>query len=395
MALSKKPVYALSADPITYGHINIIERAVAMFGSLVVAIGDNPRKQYVFKKEERVALTKKALYPKFQGAVEVASFDGLLVDYAYQNNISTIIRGIRGPEDARFEKNLQDVNKSQQLGIDACFLYADKEKAHISSSAVRELLHNTGDIVGYVPLCVKQALEVRLKNRNVIGLTGEIGAGKSHIAKILKESYPSINNIEVDQIGRDILSQRDAPLFYALRQDLLKAIPELKSAIIDAKNIFFNPKILGNIIFGSTDLLNIFNKLTYDVFLWCIKKEINKTSGFAVINSALLVESSLLPYCNNNVIIVSANDDLRIKRLRERNYSDAQIQMRMSSQLSTDVKRSYIKSAIQKDNFGEYWEIRNDDLPTKEIAETLVSILRGANGSEFSLISFPQAKSES
>src|SRR6478735_5475633 len=96
-----RAIYAFSGDPITFGHLDIIERAAKIFDELIVAIGVNPSKKYLFTLEERAQMAKAATahIPNSK----VIYFYGLLVDYAYENNISTIIRGLRNSEDFNFE----------------------------------------------------------------------------------------------------------------------------------------------------------------------------------------------------------------------------------------------------------------------------------------------------
>ena len=98
---NKKAIYGFSGDPITYGHIDIIKRALKVFGELIIGIGVNPAKKYFFNLEERRVIAERSL----QGlsGVTVIAFKGLLVDYAYENNIGTIIRGVRNSEDLNYE----------------------------------------------------------------------------------------------------------------------------------------------------------------------------------------------------------------------------------------------------------------------------------------------------
>src|SRR6476659_3693204 len=121
----RKAIYAFSGDPITFGHLDIIERAAKVFDELVVAIGVNPAKKYLFTLEERTALAKKATchIPN----IKVVYFKGLLVDYAYENNIQTIIRGLRNSEDFNFELMFHQVGESQKVNIDTFFIPSRQE----------------------------------------------------------------------------------------------------------------------------------------------------------------------------------------------------------------------------------------------------------------------------
>ena len=111
-----KALYALSGDPITRGHIHIIERAAKLFTELTVGIGINPAKKYLFALEERLELAKVAL--SAYKNVKVVAFRGLLVDYAYENNISVIVRGLRNSDDFTMEFMLHQIGESQKMNSD-------------------------------------------------------------------------------------------------------------------------------------------------------------------------------------------------------------------------------------------------------------------------------------
>ena len=175
--MTKKAMYAFSGDPITYGHIDIIARASSAFDHVVAGIGANPDKKYMFNLEERTEMAKRSL-TRFKN-VEVASFQGLLVDYAYEQGIEVIVKGVRNAADFDYENVLHEVGVSQKLGIDTHILFARPELAHVSSSAVKSIQKEQGLIHEYVPLYVKQCLEARMSEQYIVGVTGEIGAGKS------------------------------------------------------------------------------------------------------------------------------------------------------------------------------------------------------------------------
>ena len=104
-----KAVYALSADPITFGHINIVERSAKIFDEVFVAIGDNPAKKYLFTKEERTKMAQISL--AHLPNVQVTSFDGLLIDFAHENDISVMVRGIRNTNDMEYEYNYDETKE--------------------------------------------------------------------------------------------------------------------------------------------------------------------------------------------------------------------------------------------------------------------------------------------
>jgi len=345
-----RAIYAFSGDPITYGHINIIKRAAEAFPGLVVAIGVNPDKIYTFTLEERRIMASLALgsIPN----VHVTAFEGLLVDFAYEQDISVIIKGVRNAADFNYERTLHQVGESQKLGIDTHILFADPTLAHISSKAVKQIYKNNyGDIHEFVPLYVKQMIERKLSNQLFIGVTGEIASGKStfcYIATSLKGS--KIHNIDMDVIAHDILSARTRgePLYRRVR---LQIIEEFGKEIVgDNKEI--SRKVLGDIVFRDKEKMEILNDLLRTPILVRFKREIANKEGIILVNSALLAEADMLYLCNNNVILTKVDDEVKRKRLKERGLDDKQIDDRLSCQYSFSEKRRRIAQQIALDNHG-------------------------------------------
>lgn len=144
-----------SFDPITVGHLDIIERAHALFGEVVVAIGNNSTKNYLFSFDERVALVRGATGGL--GGVTVEGMDGLLVDFCRERGIGAVVKGIRFGADFDFE--LQQAHMNQDLGgIDTVLLPAAKEHVTLSSTIIRQVHNLGGDVSAYVPANVAGAL---------------------------------------------------------------------------------------------------------------------------------------------------------------------------------------------------------------------------------------------
>ena len=210
-----RAVLALSGDPITNGHLDVINRASSIFDELIVAIGINPDKKYTFNLEERTELTRDAIS---NFSIKVISFTGLLIDFAKLNNVDVIIRSIRNVTDYNYEQMLNDINRSQELGIETTTLFAKQNLTHISSSAVKELQKHHGDVSNYVPVNVKDALERKISNQVLIGITGGIACGKSFVTKTIMQFINinnrlklDVHNIDLDQISREILTRAKDP----------------------------------------------------------------------------------------------------------------------------------------------------------------------------------------
>lgn len=147
-----KAVFPGSFDPITLGHVDIIERALPLFDSVILAIGVNTDKKYMFSLEDRV----KFLEETFAGEekIKVMTYEGLTVDFCKKEGANYILRGLRNAIDLEFEKTIGQTNY-KMAGIDTMFLIASSGKGHISSTVVRDVRKNGGDFSFMVPEAVK------------------------------------------------------------------------------------------------------------------------------------------------------------------------------------------------------------------------------------------------
>ena len=152
-------IYPGTFDPITNGHLDLIERGARLVGRLVVAVLRNERKQPLFSVNERVEMLREVVsgIPN----VEVDFFDGLLVDYATQKNATLIFRGIRAISDYEHELQMALMNRRLRPDIDTVFMLSGEAHSFISSHLVKEVIRLGGDIAGLVP----PAVEIRLRNR--------------------------------------------------------------------------------------------------------------------------------------------------------------------------------------------------------------------------------------
>jgi pantetheine-phosphate adenylyltransferase len=151
----KKAIFPGSFDPITLGHVDIINRALPLFAEIIIAVGVNTEKSYLFSLEERVSFIKKhyANEPK----VRVETYTGLTIDFCKKLNIHFILRGLRNPADFEFEKAIAQTNRKLST-VETVFLLTSADTSFISSSIVRDVLRNGGDISGFVPESVPKKL---------------------------------------------------------------------------------------------------------------------------------------------------------------------------------------------------------------------------------------------
>ena len=159
----KKAIYPGSFDPVTLGHLDIIKRSAALVDHLIVGVLNNNTKTPLFSVDERVNMLKEVT--KDIPNVEVLSFSGLLVDFARQHEVQTIIRGLRAVTDFEYELQWAQANRAVRPHLDTLFLVTNVEYSYLSSSAVRELARYHGDVSLFVPPYVEQKLDEKLDSK--------------------------------------------------------------------------------------------------------------------------------------------------------------------------------------------------------------------------------------
>lgn len=152
----KKAIYPGSFDPVTYGHIDIIKRAAQIFDEITVSVLINQSKHSLFSIDERVKMLEEVT--KEFGNVKVASFNGLLIDYAKEVGANVIIRGLRAITDFEYELQLSQTNRKLLDTVDTVFLTTSLDYAYLSSSIVKDVASYGGDISKFVPPCVAQKI---------------------------------------------------------------------------------------------------------------------------------------------------------------------------------------------------------------------------------------------
>jgi pantetheine-phosphate adenylyltransferase len=157
--MSKTALFPGSFDPVTNGHIDLLERATHLFDRIVVTIAVNPAKKAIFSGEERAELIRNSIEGKpWAGQVEIDLFTGLLIDYARQRGIRFLIRGVRQLSDFEYEFRMALTNRRLSPDIDTVFLMPDEQLNFISASLVRDVAYWGGDLSSFVPDVVAKAL---------------------------------------------------------------------------------------------------------------------------------------------------------------------------------------------------------------------------------------------
>jgi pantetheine-phosphate adenylyltransferase len=156
-------VYPGSFDPLTNGHLNIIERGTKVFDKLVVAVATNVKKTPLFSVEERMQMIRQAVEP-LKKVIEIDTFDGLLVDYAVKRSATAILRGLRAISDFEFEFQMAHMNRRLHPEIETVFMMTGEDHFYVSSQIVREVASFGGNLHGLVPAHVEKRLKERFKS---------------------------------------------------------------------------------------------------------------------------------------------------------------------------------------------------------------------------------------
>lgn len=157
----RRAIYPGSFDPVTNGHLDVIERARKLFDEVIVAVAHNDQKHPLFSLEERIELLRATV----DGAknVEIAPMDGLLVNFAIARKATAVIRGLRAISDFEFEFQMALMNRKLESSVETIFLMPKEEYTYLSSRIVKEIARLGGDVTGFVPARVAEALARKLK----------------------------------------------------------------------------------------------------------------------------------------------------------------------------------------------------------------------------------------
>jgi pantetheine-phosphate adenylyltransferase len=154
----KTAVYPGTFDPVTFGHVDLLERAARVFDRVVVAIAESPSKEPLFSLQERIALTQVSISPEINN-IEVVGFDNLLADFVQQIDAGVILRGLRAVSDFEYEFQLASMNRHLAAEVETLFMTPAEEYSFISSSLVKEIARLDGNVSRFVSGHVLAALK--------------------------------------------------------------------------------------------------------------------------------------------------------------------------------------------------------------------------------------------
>lgn len=157
----KRGIYPGTFDPITNGHLDIVQRGLRIFDEIIIAVAPSPKKQPLFTLEERLRMIRESV--KGRGRIEVEAFNGLLVEYAKSRGGAAIIRGLRAVSDFEYELQLALMNRRLDMSVETVFMMPSEEYSFLTSTIVKEAASFGGSVKGLVPPMIEKALNERFR----------------------------------------------------------------------------------------------------------------------------------------------------------------------------------------------------------------------------------------
>ena len=371
----KTALFPLSGDPFHNGHYDIIHRAATyLFDKVHVGIGINARKKPIFTIEERLAMARHCLAPLQN--VEVSSYDGLLVDHAYRVGASSVLRSIRNNNDFEFELTLDTAGKTQGVYIETTSLFANPALNQVSSTMIKEIQANNGDLQGYITPHVKQRLEDRMSGQYFVGLTGEMGSGKSYVGKQFEQFAQQVgiklHNIEYDHLSHRIHARTDSPHYIQTRDQIRQAFGDS----VMNPDCTTNRKALGKIVFHNPDAMNRLDEIMKVPLHLEARTAMQGKKGIVLLNAATLGEANMGFKCNYNTVLVQVDSPTQHERLIVRGTPEEMIEPAKALQWSFEQKKAALEEGIKQHRHGQLWFINNSrSAPAEGIRNTFDAIV--------------------
>lgn len=400
-----KALIAGSFDPITNGHLDIIARASKMFSEVFVVVGNNSAKKYTFESKKRKSLVYSAVMHAGHRNVHVMEFEGLLAQFMYHHNVNVLVRGVRNTTDFQEELTLAHVNKDLK-GIETIFLPTAPELANVSSSMVKAIVKEHGNVEQYVPMEVKYELDRVVGGNVYVGIVGGIGAGKSKFCEDLVKEMDDIPrpgdsefhfnmnadnlkldrvfHINLDKLGHAILNGTE-PFSLHVKEMLISYFGKE----ILAEDMTIDRKKLGAIVFSNPRQLAVLNEIMKKPLEHLLYEEIRSISALYpkrkrtfLIEGAMLESGGWLPFVDGHAIQIVCDKEVRRKRIASRdNLSPEAIESRISAQVDPELQWKVLEEKISGYGYGYYSQIDTStgeySTPIKTVKNILKSELWG------------------
>ncbi len=381
----KKGLFGFSADPITLGHLDVIQKSLEHCEKLVVLVANNPKKkaEYTFSLEERDALTRatiETLPHELQTRITVITTPGLLIDVYLTEDCDVIVRGIRNSHDELFENEQRSLYTVMLPTLSDRFLYIEANPVYsaISSSWVKELVRSHVDVSALVPLVVKAALEFRIHEQKFIGVTGPIASGKTTAARALVNHLTNLSidahHIAIDDLVR-ALYEEDSLGAQAVRNQI---IARFGQDIAEHNNTAINTHALTRALFSGTpetvaEHRAFLETLTAPHVMRLFRNAVHGKSGFFFVEWSDYVSQNLLPLVNNTVILIDTDDDTRAHYATQRGIEPELFAAINNTQRTTAEMHTFIQHAHTAGTHGRCI-VMNQETPEDAVIEHILSI---------------------
>jgi len=355
----------LSADPITFGHLDLIAHASRACDAVIVFIGNSDDKlgRYSFTLHERVAMAERAVQSAGFTNVRVIGSSGLLADVYLREGCDVIFRGVRTSADRSGDEAqmaLHDVILPS-LSQHVTYVPATPERALISSTMVKAFVAHDLDVSRYVPVHVKQALEERILQRCLVGITGMIAVGKSRVRTQIVEhvrqhcAFP-VTAIDVDALQRDLYTE-DSPGAQRVRHELAAILG--KDILTEGGRAVDRQRIADR-LFGPgcpPDIRAAAHAIVSPHVERKLREAIHGARGLVLIEWAQLLEMGCSRLVNNHVILVESPE--RAAFAAQRGIAPRRLAELRAFQWDTDRKRRSLEERIVADQFGHAYRFEN------------------------------------
>lgn len=356
----KRGLYALSADPVHLGHLDIIRQASERCETLVVYVTNNDEKlgSYLFSLSARRRFIKSAL----QGwlpRTEVIAGNEILTDMFLKQGCDVIIRGVRSAADAEYERKQLAFHDRILPGFagKALLLQASPNLAHVSSTLIKAFASHHIDVSEMVPLGVKVALESALHEQVFVGITGGMAVGKSYVAEeiwkgLIGRSRPC-TVVNFDALARHLYAE-DSPGAQILRDDIDRMLPGVLAP--DRKSVDLG-KMKAEISKADPEVIRTLQGMARPHIFRLFREAVRGQKGIILVEWAQLVEDEMLAFVNNRVIVVDSPD--RDAMLANRGVPKEFFEKFAERQWSTDKKVAAIEQEVKLSGYGRLFRYTN------------------------------------